>query len=936
MSGGFDMGDFSMMDLFRMEVDTQVEVLNENLLTLENNPEDAKALEALMRSAHSIKGAARIIDLDAGVKIAHVMEDCFVAAQSGTIYIDPDKIDVLLGGVDFLINVGNVTEADIQDWLVEHADEITELERSIAALMSEGGEMPDEDAQQSPVSTWVDINPDANPDAVDLEMATANESEEPVLNWTDMAFSDPVAAEDLAPEWVDLNAPDPLATQFPTPESIDLTLADIADIESESPPSNFSSFSFDFYDEPAPGEDAAESTTESTTESAIEPPVEPPIQPTEVPEVASPEAVLPPPPVEESAPPQPPPQPPKTEAKPAAQNTSIVPSRTQKPATVKKDLAKTQPTQLHAASSTEVEVKDRVVKVSADNLNRIMGLAGESLVEANWLEPFSESLLRLKKHQTELSRLLESLHETLRNNSMSSSTEKYLHDAQLKSRECQDLLVDRLNELDMFARRTANLSDSLYREVISSHMRPFEEGVSRFYRMVRDLGKSLGKQAKLDIIGKNTQVDRDILEKLDAPLTHILRNALDHGIESPQDRAAAGKPARGTIRLEAAHRSGMLSIIIADDGKGLDLDHLRQKVVKKGLVSEEMSQQLSEAELMEFIFLPGFSTAGQVTEISGRGVGLDIAQSMAHEVGGTVRAISHPGKGMTFHFQLPLTLSVIRTLIVDISGEPYAFPLTRIDHILMVPQEEISVIENRQYFTFNETNIGLVPAYQVLELPESRSKDSALPVIIISDQSNRYGLVIDEFLGERDLVVRPLDPSLGKVADMSAAAVREDGSLVLIVDVADLVRSIDTLLTTNKKVNRIDREDEIHEESIRKTILVVDDSITVREMERKLLENQGYQVDVAVNGMEGWNAIRSGHYDLVVTDVDMPRMTGIEFTALIKQHAKLKSTPVIIVSYKDREEDRIRGLDAGANYYLTKSSFHDDTLVKAVVSLIGR
>jgi two-component system sensor histidine kinase and response regulator WspE len=926
MSGGFDMGDFSMMDLFRMEVDTQVEVLNENLLTLENNPEDAKALEALMRSAHSIKGAARIIDLDAGVKIAHVMEDCFVAAQSGTIYIDPDKIDVLLGGVDFLINVGNVTEADIQDWLVEHADEISELERSIAALMSEDGELSDGESAGEvappPVSAFMDIDVDTNPNAVDLEMATANLSEEPVLNWTDMTFSDPVATEDPTPESIDLNLPDPLATEFPTPDSIDRTLADIADIESAP-----SSFSFDFYDDPLPAEEAAE--------SAVEPPIEPPIELTEV-NAAIPDAIEPPPPIEESTPPQPPQPPPKPEAKPAVQNTSIVPSRAQKPATVKKNLAKTQPTQLKAATSSDVEVKDRVVKVSADNLNRIMGLAGESLVEANWLEPFSESLLRLKKHQTELSRLLESLHETLRNTSMSSSTEKYLHDAQLKSRECQDLLVDRLNELDMFARRTANLSDSLYREVISSHMRPFEEGVSRFYRMVRDLAKTLGKQAKLDIIGKNTQVDRDILEKLDAPLTHILRNAIDHGLEMPQDRVAAGKPSRGTVRLEATHRSGMLSIIIADDGQGMDIENLRQKVVKKGLVSEEMSQQLSETELMEFIFLPGFSTAGQVTEISGRGVGLDIAQSMAHEVGGTVRAISHPGKGMTFHFQLPLTLSVIRTLIVDISGEPYAFPLTRIDHILMVPQEEISVIENRQYFTFNETNIGLVPAYQVLELPESRSKDSALPVIIISDQSNRYGLVIDEFLGERDLVVRPLDPSLGKVADMSAAAVREDGSLVLIVDVADLVRSIDTLLTTNKKVNRIDQEDEIHEESIRKTILVVDDSITVREMERKLLENQGYQVDVAVNGMEGWNALRSGHYDLVVTDVDMPRMTGIELTGLIKQHAKLKSTPVIIVSYKDREEDRIRGLDAGANYYLTKSSFHDDTLVKAVVSLIGR
>jgi two-component system, chemotaxis family, sensor histidine kinase and response regulator WspE len=194
--------------------------------------------------------------------------------------------------------------------------------------------------------------------------------------------------------------------------------------------------------------------------------------------------------------------------------------------------------------------------------------------------------------------------------------------------------------------------------------------------------------------------------------------------------------------------------------------------------------------------------------------------------------------------------------------------------------------------------------------------------------------VVDRFLGERDLVVRPLDPRLGKVPNMSAAALREDGSLVLIIDVADLVRSIDTLLASHD-LSQIEPDGDDHEENPAKRVLIVDDSLTVREMERKLLENHGYQVEIAVNGMDGWNAVRSGHFDLVVTDVDMPRMTGIEFTSLMRQHPKLKSLPVVIVSYKDREEDRVKGLDAGANYYLTKSSFHDNTFIKAVRDLIG-
>jgi two-component system sensor histidine kinase and response regulator WspE len=378
----------------------------------------------------------------------------------------------------------------------------------------------------------------------------------------------------------------------------------------------------------------------------------------------------------------------------------------------------------------------------------------------------------------------------------------------------------------------------------------------------------------------------------------------------------------------------MLSITISDDGRGIDLEKLRQKIVNKKLVTPEMSQQLKEHELMEFLFLPGFSTASKVTEISGRGVGLDVAKSMSQEVGGTLRASTQPGKGMMFHFQLPLTLSVIRTLLVEICGEPYAFPLTRIDQILMLKQEEISIVENRQYFTLNDHHIGLVSAHQVLDLPESQLESEDFPVVVISDQSYSFGLVVDKFLGEMDLVVRPLDARLGKVQDINAAALMGDGTPILVIDVSDLVRSIDNLLNS-KQLRQISHHIDSDETATKKYILVVDDSITVREMERKLLENRGYRVDIAVDGMEGWNAVRTNHYDLIISDIDMPRMNGIELVTQIKSHPNLKSIPVIIVSYKDREQDRLQGLEAGADYYLTKSSFHDDTLLNAVEDLIG-
>jgi two-component system sensor histidine kinase and response regulator WspE len=307
---------------------------------------------------------------------------------------------------------------------------------------------------------------------------------------------------------------------------------------------------------------------------------------------------------------------------------------------------------------------------------------------------------------------------------------------------------------------------------------------------------------------------------------------------------------------------------------------------------------------------------------------------MAQEVGGTVRVVSEPGKGMSFYLQLPLTLSVLRTLIVEIAGEPYAFPLARIDRALMLPKDDIDTVANRQYFTLDGQHIGLVSAHQVLELQNPTGDSAALPVIVISDRLTSYGLVVDRFLGESDLVVQPLDARLGKIPDISAAALMEDGTPILIVDVEDTVRSVDNLLF-GRRLRQVGRAERGAVAPVRKRILVVDDSITVREAERQLLENHGYEVEVAVNGMDGWNAVRSGHYHLVITDIDMPRLNGFELVSQIKNQPQLCTIPVMIVSYKDSEEDQRRGLEAGANYYFTKSRFHDETLLQAVIDLIG-
>ncbi|MEH2107436.1 hybrid sensor histidine kinase/response regulator [Nostoc sp.] len=746
----FDVSNLSLLDLFNMEVKAQVVVLNDCLLALETKPNPQEELAALMRAAHCIKGAARIVQIDPAVNLAHVMEDCFVAAQEGKVTLTADRIDVLLQGVDMLLRIAETFTANPNLQMLENIG-IQSLVSAIANILT-------------PEATSTEIHP----------------------------------------------------------------LVTTAQLEDN-------------------------------------------------------------------------------------QQTTLI-----------------SPSPLEELGITQ----NRAVRMSTENLNRLMGLAGESLVEANLLEPFANSLLKLRKNQGELSNLLEKLQDLLGNYHLDRQIKETLSATHQKANECYQMMSDRQNELEQFSQRSANLSQRLYQEVIATRMCSFADGGQGFPRMVRDLARQLSKRVKLEIVGKSTLVDRDILERLEAPLTHILRNAIDHGIETPQDRLAAGKPEEGIIRIEVTHRAGMLFITVADDGRGIDIEFLRQAVISKQLTNPEMAAQLTEVELMEFLFLPGFSTTQTVTEISGRGVGLDIAHSTVREVGGTLRAVSVLGRGMTFHLQLPLTLSVIRTLLVEIAGEPYAFGLTRIEQVLILSKSKIAVSENRPFFVMNNQPVELIMASQVLELASPAVNMESLSVIVISDRLNRYGLVVDRFLGECSLVVRPLDPRLGKVPNISAAALMDDGSPVLIVDVEDLVRSIAKVFSSGQ-LSQVNQSTHQAVTKAYKRVLVVDDSITVREMERKLLENNGYKAEVAVNGIDGWNAIRSGDYDLVVTDIDMPRMNGFELTSQIKTHAKLKQIPVIIVSYKDREEDRLQGLEAGADYYLTKSSFHDDTLLKAVIDLIG-
>jgi two-component system sensor histidine kinase and response regulator WspE len=592
------------------------------------------------------------------------------------------------------------------------------------------------------------------------------------------------------------------------------------------------------------------------------------------------------------------------------------------------------PARVNGGEPAAEAVAERVVRVNAERLTRILGLASELVVDGHRAHQQTMYVLHLKQRHVELTRLIDALRDAVGENA-SEVVRSYIAQLRRRSEGFDKMLTGHYGEVDSFDRRLESTAARIHREVVLTRMRPFADGVAGFQRMVRDIARSLDKKVELVITGLNTEVDRDILDQLEGSLTHLIRNAIDHGIESPAQRRKRGKPEHGTIELSAAYSAGSLRIEMRDDGAGVDFARLRKKIVERGLASKSLAGNLSEDELLEFLFLPKFSTRDEVTELSGRGVGLDVVHNVIQQLGGTIRTRSSAGQGTRFRLQLPITLSLLPSLLVEIAQESYAFPLSRIDRLLKLSRDDVLHIENRQYAVVDDENVGLVSAATLFGKPPHHDAVGAISVVIVSDRLSRYGVVVDRIVGERVLAVQGLDWRLGKIRDIAAAALLEDGSPTLIIDVDDLVRSIDNA-TRAGALQQLGRPADTDIQRVAKHVLVVDDSITVRGVEAKLLEARGYRVTTAVDGMDGWNRVRAEPFDLVITDVDMPRMDGLELVHMIKNDPHTRHLPVMIVSYKDRPEDRRRGLDAGADYYLTKSSFHDETLIEAVEDLVGK
>ena len=488
------------------------------------------------------------------------------------------------------------------------------------------------------------------------------------------------------------------------------------------------------------------------------------------------------------------------------------------------------------------------------------------------------------------------------------------------------VLADVTTDLDQGTGRLDAISAELRDQVMRLRMVSVAGVFRKHVRTVRDLAANLGKRARLELDGEDTELDKLLVEALDEPLMHLVRNAIDHGIEPPDARAAAGKPPEGVIRIAAAHRGNQVEIRVSDDGRGLDPDKLRDKAIERGLISPAAAEAMDDPAARELIFRAGFSTAATVSEISGRGVGMDVVrQTIVTRLKGTIEVESTKGRGSAFVLKLPLTLAIIQVIIARAGGETFAIPLDVVKRVLVIDPHDIELIGDREVCVVRGHHVPLIRLDTILEL--DGGNDGMLQLVLVDHAGQTYALVCDHLVGKREIVIKSLGPLLANVPCTAGATLLAD-RVALILDVPAIIRRALDRPTAARRAVRA------HAGAGGAQILLVEDSDTVRESLRRLLTDAGYLVTVAIDGQHGLELARSRRFDLLSTDVMMPKLDGYELTRALRATPDYADTPIVMVTSMGERIDRVRGFDAGVDEYITKP--HDRSMLLRVVrKLLG-
>lgn len=574
-----------------------------------------------------------------------------------------------------------------------------------------------------------------------------------------------------------------------------------------------------------------------------------------------------------------------------------------------------------------------VIRVTIDKLDRVSALAEELQVAKIGMDEHFSGMQLLRGHVEGLSALWARARKVLKRNGQGELSSE-LRQLLTSSMDTMHVLDDVTGRMHKDMRGTTNrlgfISTALQGDMRMLRLVPASTLFRPMVRSVRDIARQLNKNIKLDIIGDEIEMDRAVLEGLRDPLVHLLRNAIDHGMESSPERAAASKPEEGRIVLTVKSEGGQIKITIEDDGGGICLDRVRKAALKKRLLSADELDSMATDDVLQLIFRPGFSSKDIITDVSGRGVGLDVVSANLRDLKGSVRLETEEGNGTTFILMVPLTLTTERGLQVRAGGEDFVIPSTAVERIMELAAEDVVEVVASQAIVIDGQPLPLRDMATALDLESTpRLTNDLLPVVVVSQGWQVVAFTVDEVIGEREIIIKRLMSPLESVRNVSGATLTGSGDIMMVLNAGDLVKSALCTSGISQFVAGVEKQ-----EVVKYRILVVDDSITTRTLEKNILEARGFEVVVAVNGKEAWNTLQQSNFNIIVTDIEMPIMNGYEFTERVKQSEDYAEIPVVMVSSLSSDEEKKRGIEVGADAYIVKGDFESQALLDVVSQLI--
>ena len=588
-----------------------------------------------------------------------------------------------------------------------------------------------------------------------------------------------------------------------------------------------------------------------------------------------------------------------------------------------------------ASASVKVDQVD-TIRVEPQKLDILMTHANELTV----------TKLRISRQMTEIEQML-SLWEdwnkdTSKNHSLFDEIEANLPPEQFqtlkyfynKAQQRVEYFGNLVNYLKVKANEDINslnlIADRLESGIQGLRQLPLANVFNLFPRMVRDLARQQGKEINLIIEGGDTKVDKKILEEIKDPLLHLIRNAIDHGIETPAERISQSKPTTATLILRGYQTGNSIGIEILDDGRGLNLDSIKNTAVRRQVRTEAELANMNRDEIQSLIFASGFSTRTEITELSGRGVGLDVVRANVEKLKGSIQVTSTPGNGCQFQIRLSTSLATTQVLIVEVGDNFYAIPVESIVKMFAIDTKDIYAIEDSKVINFEDRPISIAKLGTLLQLAITNQTQSAekLSCVVLNLNGEYFGLIVDAFVDRQDVVFKPQSKLLKRVPNIAGATILGDGEVCMILNPLDLLHSL-------QQGTWQDVVQQNNSTATKNKLLLVEDSIIIRTQMQRLLRSSGYDVTIAVDGLEGFNKVQQDRFDIVVSDVEMPNMTGLQMTAKIRQHSQYDKLPIVLITTLASAEDKQRGKDAGANAYLTKGDFDQNLLFQTINQLIS-